>query len=159
MFSTGSLWQCRHISDLKIDQSCHQHGELSPGVCAWVCKFMQATECSQAYPTKTPPPLIPSPIWNTLIHRELSLSLSLCLSFSLSVSLTHCSPSLSFSLYFCLMLTGPSRKPKYVESPRIPSDAIASALRKVADNKESKQNGESCFRSLSVLFFNEEKNS
>lgn len=33
MFSTGSLWHCRHISDLKIDQSCHQHGELSPGVC------------------------------------------------------------------------------------------------------------------------------
>uniref|UniRef100_A0A665VPN0 Tetratricopeptide repeat, ankyrin repeat and coiled-coil containing 1b n=1 Tax=Echeneis naucrates TaxID=173247 RepID=A0A665VPN0_ECHNA len=35
---------------------------------------------------------------------------------------------------------GPSRKPKYVESPRVPSDAIASALRKVADNKESSHN-------------------
>ncbi|CAB1420766.1 unnamed protein product [Pleuronectes platessa] len=35
---------------------------------------------------------------------------------------------------------GPSRKPKYVESPRVPSDAIVSALRKVADNKESSQN-------------------
>ncbi|XP_068613067.1 protein TANC1-like [Brachionichthys hirsutus] len=32
---------------------------------------------------------------------------------------------------------GPIRKPKYVESPRVPSDAIVSALRKVADNKES----------------------
>ncbi|XP_076018134.1 protein TANC1-like [Genypterus blacodes] len=32
---------------------------------------------------------------------------------------------------------GPVRKPKYVESPRVPSDAIVSALRKVADNKES----------------------
>ncbi|XP_010779822.1 protein TANC1-like, partial [Notothenia coriiceps] len=29
---------------------------------------------------------------------------------------------------------GPIRKPKYVESPRVPSDAIVSALRKVADN-------------------------
>ncbi|GLD52065.1 protein TANC1 isoform X1, partial [Lates japonicus] len=35
---------------------------------------------------------------------------------------------------------GPSRKPKYVESPRVPSDAIVSALRKVADNKESSHN-------------------
>lgn len=40
------------------------------------------------------------------------------------------------------MLAGPSRKPKYVESPRVPSDAIVSALRKVADNKESSHNGE-----------------
>ncbi|KAI4805327.1 hypothetical protein KUCAC02_009950 [Chaenocephalus aceratus] len=29
---------------------------------------------------------------------------------------------------------GPIRKPKYVESPRVPSDAIVSALRNVADN-------------------------
>lgn len=91
-FSTGSLRHCRHISDLKTDQSCHQHGELSPGMCVWVCKFMQATECSQAYPTKTPPPLISSPIWNTLIHRELSLSLSL------SLSASHISLSLPTSL-------------------------------------------------------------
>ncbi|XP_030283650.1 protein TANC1 isoform X1 [Sparus aurata] len=35
---------------------------------------------------------------------------------------------------------GPIRKPKYVESPRIPSDAIVSALRKVTDNKESSHN-------------------
>ncbi|TMS06114.1 Protein TANC1, partial [Larimichthys crocea] len=35
---------------------------------------------------------------------------------------------------------GPVRKPKYVESPRVPSDAIVSALRKVADNKESSHN-------------------
>ncbi|XP_028991606.1 protein TANC1 isoform X2 [Betta splendens] len=34
---------------------------------------------------------------------------------------------------------GPIRKPKYVESPRIPSDAIVSALRK-ADNKEPPHN-------------------
>ncbi|XP_037136860.1 protein TANC1 isoform X2 [Syngnathus acus] len=32
---------------------------------------------------------------------------------------------------------GPVRKPKYVESPRVPSDAIVSALRKVGENKES----------------------
>uniref|UniRef100_A0A3Q3EKI2 Tetratricopeptide repeat, ankyrin repeat and coiled-coil containing 1 n=1 Tax=Labrus bergylta TaxID=56723 RepID=A0A3Q3EKI2_9LABR len=37
---------------------------------------------------------------------------------------------------------GPVRKPKYVESPRVPSDAIVSALRKVADNKESSHNVE-----------------
>uniref|UniRef100_A0A668AHD4 Tetratricopeptide repeat, ankyrin repeat and coiled-coil containing 1 n=1 Tax=Myripristis murdjan TaxID=586833 RepID=A0A668AHD4_9TELE len=37
---------------------------------------------------------------------------------------------------------GPIRKPKYVESPRVPSDAIVSALRKVADNKESSHNAE-----------------
>ncbi|MEQ2254431.1 hypothetical protein ILYODFUR_003690 [Ilyodon furcidens] len=36
---------------------------------------------------------------------------------------------------------GPIRKPKYVESPRVPSDAIMSALRKVADNKDSSHNG------------------
>uniref|UniRef100_A0A3Q1GTF7 Tetratricopeptide repeat, ankyrin repeat and coiled-coil containing 1 n=1 Tax=Acanthochromis polyacanthus TaxID=80966 RepID=A0A3Q1GTF7_9TELE len=36
--------------------------------------------------------------------------------------------------------SGPIRKPKYVESPRVPSDAIASALRKVADNKEQSCN-------------------
>ncbi|KAM8856304.1 protein TANC1-like isoform 2-T3 [Spinachia spinachia] len=36
---------------------------------------------------------------------------------------------------------GPIRKPKYVESPRVPSDAIVSALRNVADNKESSHNG------------------
>uniref|UniRef100_A0A3B5KPB2 Tetratricopeptide repeat, ankyrin repeat and coiled-coil containing 1b n=1 Tax=Xiphophorus couchianus TaxID=32473 RepID=A0A3B5KPB2_9TELE len=35
---------------------------------------------------------------------------------------------------------GPIRKPKYVESPRVPSDAIMSALRKVADNKDSSHN-------------------
>nr|XP_020450345.1 protein TANC1 [Monopterus albus] len=35
---------------------------------------------------------------------------------------------------------GPIRKPKYVESPRVPSDAIVSALRKVADNKEPLHN-------------------
>ncbi|XP_041857256.1 protein TANC1 [Melanotaenia boesemani] len=35
---------------------------------------------------------------------------------------------------------GPIRKPKYVESPRVPSDAIVSALRKVTDNKESSHN-------------------
>uniref|UniRef100_A0A8C2XG65 Tetratricopeptide repeat, ankyrin repeat and coiled-coil containing 1 n=1 Tax=Cyclopterus lumpus TaxID=8103 RepID=A0A8C2XG65_CYCLU len=35
---------------------------------------------------------------------------------------------------------GPIRKPKYVESPRVPSDAIVSALRNVADNKESSHN-------------------
>ncbi|KAI9530418.1 hypothetical protein NQZ68_004436 [Dissostichus eleginoides] len=38
--------------------------------------------------------------------------------------------------------TRPIRKPKYVESPRVPSDAIVSALRKVADNKESSHNVE-----------------
>ncbi|MED6231924.1 hypothetical protein ATANTOWER_014174 [Ataeniobius toweri] len=35
---------------------------------------------------------------------------------------------------------GPIRKPKYVESPRVPSDAIMSALKKVADNKDSSHN-------------------
>ncbi|XP_031714441.1 protein TANC1 isoform X5 [Anarrhichthys ocellatus] len=35
---------------------------------------------------------------------------------------------------------GPVRKPKYVESPRVPSDAIVSALRNVTDNKESSHN-------------------
>ncbi|XP_061649051.1 protein TANC1 isoform X3 [Phyllopteryx taeniolatus] len=35
---------------------------------------------------------------------------------------------------------GPVRKPKYVESPRVPSDAIVSALRKVGNNKESTRN-------------------
>ncbi|XP_054642191.1 protein TANC1 isoform X3 [Dunckerocampus dactyliophorus] len=35
---------------------------------------------------------------------------------------------------------GPVRKPKYVESPRVPSDAIVSALRKVGDKKESPHN-------------------
>ncbi|XP_017279949.1 protein TANC1 isoform X5 [Kryptolebias marmoratus] len=35
---------------------------------------------------------------------------------------------------------GPIRKPKYVESPRVPSDAIMSALRKVSDNKDSSNN-------------------
>ncbi|XP_051938681.1 protein TANC1 [Hippocampus zosterae] len=35
---------------------------------------------------------------------------------------------------------GPVRKPKYVESPRVPSDAIVSALRKAGDNKESTRN-------------------
>lgn len=57
--------------------------DVSGRACVRVCKFMQATECSQAYPTKTPPPLISSPIWNTLIHRELSLSSSLSSPLSL----------------------------------------------------------------------------
>lgn len=35
---------------------------------------------------------------------------------------------------------GPVRKPKYVESPRVPSDAIVSARRKATDNKESSHN-------------------
>ncbi|CAG5865543.1 unnamed protein product [Menidia menidia] len=35
---------------------------------------------------------------------------------------------------------GPIRKPKYVESPRVPSDAIVSVLNKVSDNKESSNN-------------------
>uniref|UniRef100_A0A3Q4HR23 Tetratricopeptide repeat, ankyrin repeat and coiled-coil containing 1b n=1 Tax=Neolamprologus brichardi TaxID=32507 RepID=A0A3Q4HR23_NEOBR len=37
---------------------------------------------------------------------------------------------------------GPVRKPKYVESPRVPSDAIVSARRKATDNKESSHNAE-----------------
>ncbi|XP_031661580.1 protein TANC1 isoform X1 [Oncorhynchus kisutch] len=38
---------------------------------------------------------------------------------------------------------GPIRKPKYVESPRVPGDSIISALRKVADSKtESSHNAE-----------------
>lgn len=70
--------------------------------CVRVCKFMQATECSQACPTKTPPPLISSPIWNTLIHRELSLSFSLPPYPSLCLSLlTHFSP-FSLSLSPCI---------------------------------------------------------
>ncbi|XP_063353258.1 protein TANC1 isoform X4 [Pelmatolapia mariae] len=36
--------------------------------------------------------------------------------------------------------SGPVRKPKYVESPRVPSDAIVSARRKATDNKESSHN-------------------
>lgn len=47
-FSTGSFWQCRHISDLKTDQSCHQHGEMSPGVrvyeCVSLCKLQSAAK-------------------------------------------------------------------------------------------------------------------
>nr|XP_015214202.1 PREDICTED: protein TANC1 isoform X3 [Lepisosteus oculatus] len=35
---------------------------------------------------------------------------------------------------------GPIRKPKYVESPRIPGDTIVTALRKVAETKEPPQN-------------------
>ncbi|XP_051786535.1 protein TANC1-like isoform X2 [Erpetoichthys calabaricus] len=35
---------------------------------------------------------------------------------------------------------GPFRKPKYVESPRVPADAVVSALKKVSDNKELSQN-------------------
>uniref|UniRef100_A0A8C5I0J7 Tetratricopeptide repeat, ankyrin repeat and coiled-coil containing 1b n=1 Tax=Gouania willdenowi TaxID=441366 RepID=A0A8C5I0J7_GOUWI len=35
---------------------------------------------------------------------------------------------------------GPIRKPKYAESPRVPSDAIVSSLRTVADNKDSSHN-------------------
>ncbi|XP_030613618.1 protein TANC1 isoform X2 [Archocentrus centrarchus] len=35
---------------------------------------------------------------------------------------------------------GPVRKPKYVESPRVPPDAIVSARRKVTENKESSHN-------------------
>uniref|UniRef100_A0A3B3B8F8 Tetratricopeptide repeat, ankyrin repeat and coiled-coil containing 1b n=1 Tax=Oryzias melastigma TaxID=30732 RepID=A0A3B3B8F8_ORYME len=33
--------------------------------------------------------------------------------------------------------SGPIRKPKYVESPRVPSDALGSSLRKVSDKKSS----------------------
>ncbi|XP_038141505.1 protein TANC1-like isoform X3 [Cyprinodon tularosa] len=35
---------------------------------------------------------------------------------------------------------GPIRKPKYVESPRLPSDAIMSAFRQVDNNKDSSRN-------------------
>ncbi|KAG5283268.1 hypothetical protein AALO_G00040220 [Alosa alosa] len=42
----------------------------------------------------------------------------------------------------CKKSPGPIRKPKYVESPRVPGDAIVSALRKVADNKESSPHNE-----------------
>lgn len=47
-FSTGSFWQCRHISDLKTDQSCHQRGEMSPCVrvyeCVSLCKLQSAAK-------------------------------------------------------------------------------------------------------------------
>lgn len=108
---------------------------------------MWAPECSQAFPTKTPPPLISSPIWKTLIQRDLSLFLS----FSLTPYPPHSFILHSFAyipltpppcLWF--MPAGPIRKPKYVESPRVPSDAIASVLRKGADNKELSHNGEYC---------------
>ncbi|XP_041927256.1 protein TANC1 isoform X4 [Alosa sapidissima] len=42
----------------------------------------------------------------------------------------------------CKKSPGPIRKPKYVESPRVPGDTIVSALRKVADNKESSPHNE-----------------
>ncbi|XP_061082293.1 protein TANC1-like isoform X1 [Conger conger] len=35
---------------------------------------------------------------------------------------------------------GPVRKPKYVESPRVPGDSIVPALRKAAENKDPSQN-------------------
>uniref|UniRef100_A0AAY4CLV3 Protein TANC1 n=1 Tax=Denticeps clupeoides TaxID=299321 RepID=A0AAY4CLV3_9TELE len=40
----------------------------------------------------------------------------------------------------CKKSPGPIRKPKYVESPRVPGDAISLALRKVTDSKESPHN-------------------
>ncbi|XP_047456241.1 protein TANC1 isoform X2 [Mugil cephalus] len=64
----------------------------------------------------------------------------LSLSKGVSMSLPS-SPLLPRQTYMMPLRTskrspGPIRKPKYVESPRVPSDAIVSALRKVADNKE-----------------------
>ncbi|CAI5656205.1 unnamed protein product [Oreochromis niloticus] len=44
------------------------------------------------------------------------------------------------SLMHRMKFSGPVRKPKYVESPRVPSDAIVSARRKATDNKESSHN-------------------
>ncbi|KAK6310144.1 hypothetical protein J4Q44_G00200250 [Coregonus suidteri] len=43
---------------------------------------------------------------------------------------------------------GPIRKPKYVESPRVPGDTIISALRKVADSKTESSHNEYLYISL-----------
>uniref|UniRef100_A0A674ETX5 Tetratricopeptide repeat, ankyrin repeat and coiled-coil containing 1 n=1 Tax=Salmo trutta TaxID=8032 RepID=A0A674ETX5_SALTR len=48
----------------------------------------------------------------------------------------HPARTLSLSLSRCALTAGLIRKPKYVESPRVPGDAIISELRKVADTEK-----------------------
>ncbi|XP_060910334.1 protein TANC1 isoform X2 [Labrus mixtus] len=77
-------------------------------------------------------PIVPDDVFRLSLTKGVSMSLP-------------SSPLLPRQSYMMPLRTGkrspgPVRKPKYVESPRVPSDAIVSALRKVADNKESSHN-------------------
>ncbi|XP_067110924.1 LOW QUALITY PROTEIN: protein TANC1 [Osmerus mordax] len=68
--------------------------------------------------------------------------LSMCKGVSMSLPSSPLLPRQSYMmpLRSSKRSPGPIRKPKYVESPRVPSDAIVSALRKVSDNKEFSHN-------------------
>eukprot|EP00066_Takifugu_rubripes_P019371 XP_011608637.1 PREDICTED: protein TANC1 [Takifugu rubripes] len=91
-------------------------------------------------PEGNPPPQGPCNLHPNLPDDVFRLSLAKGVSMSLPSSPLLPRQSYMMPLRSSKRSPGPSRKPKYVESPRIPSDTIASALRKVADNKESKQN-------------------
>ncbi|KAG7466913.1 hypothetical protein MATL_G00147390 [Megalops atlanticus] len=77
-------------------------------------------------------PYAPEDIFRLSLAKGVSMSLP---SSPLLPRQSYMMPSRS-----CKRSPGPVRKPKYVESPRVPGDGIVSALRKAAENKEASQN-------------------
>ncbi|KAJ8350218.1 hypothetical protein SKAU_G00253480 [Synaphobranchus kaupii] len=77
-------------------------------------------------------PYAPEDIFRLSLSKGVSMSLP---SSPLLPRQAYMMPSRS-----CKRSPGPVRKPKYVESPRVPGDSIVSALRKAAENKEPSQN-------------------
>uniref|UniRef100_W5KRI6 Tetratricopeptide repeat, ankyrin repeat and coiled-coil containing 1b n=1 Tax=Astyanax mexicanus TaxID=7994 RepID=W5KRI6_ASTMX len=69
-------------------------------------------------------------------EERLRLSLSKGVSMSLPSSPLLPRQNYMMPSRSCKKSPGPVRKPKYVESPRVPADAITSALRKAADSKD-----------------------
>uniref|UniRef100_A0A8B9HXX1 Tetratricopeptide repeat, ankyrin repeat and coiled-coil containing 1b n=1 Tax=Astyanax mexicanus TaxID=7994 RepID=A0A8B9HXX1_ASTMX len=69
-------------------------------------------------------------------EERLRLSLSKGVSMSLPSSPLLPRQNYMMPSRSCKKSPGPVRKPKYVESPRVPADAITSALRNAADSKD-----------------------
>uniref|UniRef100_A0A671YVS4 Tetratricopeptide repeat, ankyrin repeat and coiled-coil containing 1 n=1 Tax=Sparus aurata TaxID=8175 RepID=A0A671YVS4_SPAAU len=102
--------------------------------------FSRVQEVTRFPPEGNPQPPGPGSSHPNLPDDVFRLSLAKGVSMSLPSSPLLPRQSYMMPLRPSKRSPGPIRKPKYVESPRIPSDAIVSALRKVTDNKESSHN-------------------
>uniref|UniRef100_A0A671YVX8 Tetratricopeptide repeat, ankyrin repeat and coiled-coil containing 1 n=1 Tax=Sparus aurata TaxID=8175 RepID=A0A671YVX8_SPAAU len=105
-----------------------------------VLKFLNHSAQRRFPPEGNPQPPGPGSSHPNLPDDVFRLSLAKGVSMSLPSSPLLPRQSYMMPLRPSKRSPGPIRKPKYVESPRIPSDAIVSALRKVTDNKESSHN-------------------
>ncbi|KAL4636218.1 protein TANC1 isoform X1 [Arapaima gigas] len=101
------------------------------------CSHSDHRSCLSSGPTPPPDlgdahPYTPEDVFRMNLAKGVSMSLP---SSPLLPRQSYMMPSRS-----CKRSPGPIRKPKYVESPRVPGDAVVSALRKVAQHTDALQN-------------------